>query len=274
VSALTGVGRTSYLVITAGRLVYKVLVVQGMQWAYSNIILKDGKLTFATTAAENAEIPANVEGLAFKWGSLIGMHTAGAQGTPYTSDRISFIPEEYTGSTPITVYGNIPYASVDAEFDSYNALAATGDICRYVSAKGWVQGKWRMPTQAEALKSIDCGYKIYGSFELDFTWPETDGTHLSPGGIFLGTTDDDPSYLTGDMPIGAMFLPTGGAITGNGTAAGTAVNVGTLARFWTTTMSDETYAYNLISSSTAPHVTADGALKTDGREVRCIRDMD
>jgi hypothetical protein len=272
VSALTGVGRTSYLVITAGRLVYKVLVVQGMQWAYSNIILKDGKLTFATTAAENAQIPANSQGLNFKWGSLIGLNTVGAQSSAFTSSRISFVPSEYTGTVPITDYSTIPSPAA-LSLDSYDPSAGTGDICRYISDKGWVEGRWRMPTLTEAQQTIACGTIPYGSFGVDYTWTETDGTHLTDSGIFFATTTDDESYLTGDMPIGAMFLPSGGAIVGNGVVS----NMNTLARFWTSTGYDDRRAYCLYGNTGSVYVTALGSssdsYKNEGRNVRCIRDV-
>ncbi|MDR0973908.1 MAG: DUF4906 domain-containing protein, partial [Prevotellaceae bacterium] len=212
VGASTVMRRTAYLVITAGQLEYKVLVAQGIiQWAYSNIILKDGKLTFATTAAENAEIPANSEGLQFRWGSLIGVNIQVPTKT-YGPDRIAFIPSEYTVS--INDLTAIPNASSASQLSGYDAAAGTGDICRYISDKGWVEGDWRMPTLAEAQQTIAAGYVKYGAvFKPDpgnFS-PTNDlgGTLLMDSGLFFGTADADPSYLTGDMPLGGVFLPAG-----------------------------------------------------------------
>jgi hypothetical protein len=265
-SALTGVGRTSYLVITAGRLVYKVLVVQGVQWAYSNIILKDGKLTFATTAAENAEIPANTEGLVFKWGSLIGLNTTGSNLSAFTPSSVSFIPSEYTGSKPISVYDDVPYASSASQLLSYDVAAGTGDICQYISDKGWVKGRWRLPTRAEAQQTIDAGYVMYGSFADEYGVTKTDGTVLMDSGIFFGTTDANTSYLTGGMPLGGMFLPSGGVYYQE-----VLDFRNRYARFWVSDLdSDNNNSYLVGSTALVPELQVH--LPSLAPSVRCFRD--
>jgi len=148
-------------------------------FAKSNIVYKvvDGKptLTFAETMDRNAEIPANAQGLFFRWGSLIAISTL-LQDDVKTgfnpNTDVIFKPANF--ETAIGSYDNIPhydnYHTWDGSSNSDGFLASAfpaeqpgrgyhsqnglGDICRYISdQEGWVKGRWRMPTIYE-LRTI------------------------------------------------------------------------------------------------------------------------
>jgi hypothetical protein len=129
------------------------------RWARSNVVWDGSKLTFATTTEENAGIPANSQGLFFWWGSLVAIRPCANQwGVDYAnSTDIIYNP---TATSPSSWYsiGDIPKGdgSMSDAFDTYNnntgfdAAAGKGDVCRYITAQGWVsQGNWRLPTAAE-----------------------------------------------------------------------------------------------------------------------------
>ena len=134
-------------------------------FAKSNIIwdAANSKMLFAITEADNATIPANCHGLFFPGGSLIGTNGIAS------GYSLIFNPNPYnettnpTGIKNPTGYTTTPYyfSQIDDMPASYDLFATyngntgfieaegRGDICRYVSAKGWVSGKWRLPTLQE-----------------------------------------------------------------------------------------------------------------------------
>ena len=167
----TSTARTGEVHITAGNLTKIVKVSQSIarQFARSNIVwdATNNKLTFAVTAADNATIPANVQGVFFKWGSLVAISPVG---NTYAANQILFSPDGTTNYT----WANIPYISEttgkfgthgtdEDDFAGYDGGSNTngpgyatsgtnankGDICRYISDRGWVEGKWRLPTADE-----------------------------------------------------------------------------------------------------------------------------
>ncbi|MCE9235500.1 fimbrillin family protein, partial [Bacteroides ovatus] len=89
----TSTARTGEVHITAGNLTKIVKVSQSIarQFARSNIVwdATNNKLTFAVTAADNATIPANVQGVFFKWGSLVAISPVG---NTYAANQILFSP--------------------------------------------------------------------------------------------------------------------------------------------------------------------------------------
>jgi hypothetical protein len=121
-------------------------------FAYSNIYLgSDGNPTFA---AAPDDTKALYQGIYFKWGSLFGISPSDLTTTePY----IVFTPSEYTGAEPST-WIDVPFGlSASGDLSDYDAETGIGDICRYISAKGWVSGSWRMPTQTEYSTFIASG---------------------------------------------------------------------------------------------------------------------
>ena len=177
-SGTGGADRTATVHLKAGRLTHTLKVTQeyvsiARQFARSNIVwdAANNKLTFAVTAADNATIPANVQGVFFKWGSLVAVSPVG---NTYASNQILFSPNGTTNYT----WANIPYASEttgkfgthgtdEDDFAGYdggsntngpgfNASTNKGDICRYISSQpGWQHGKWRLPTSGEQQALIN-----------------------------------------------------------------------------------------------------------------------
>ncbi|VDR34695.1 Uncharacterised protein [Alistipes sp. cv1] len=117
----------------------------------------------------------------FKWGSLVaispvGQYFGNSSGTASDPGKILFSPDGTTNYT----WANIPYASETSgkfgthgtdedDFAGYDGGSNTngpgyatsgtnankGDICRYISDRGWVEGKWRLPTSAEQQALIN-----------------------------------------------------------------------------------------------------------------------
>lgn len=137
------------------------------RWARSNVVWDNAnsRLTFATTPDENVGIPANSQGLYFRWGSLVAI-------APCANNNNSYVYEYEGGKYPNgdIIYNSINYYSYstlsaiatgdvseeDDAFATYNnntgfdASVSKGDICRYITAQGWVsRGSWRLPTVAE-----------------------------------------------------------------------------------------------------------------------------
>lgn len=146
-------------------------------FARSNIILtNDGRLTFAVSKADNGspnKIYANYMGMQFKWGSLIGippMGTPGKSSGNYPPGAKLFIPAEYTGSARNwqDIPRFVPQTTVDSKRTDafiaaypntgYDARTGVGDICRYISDKGWVKGRWRLPNIAEIEALFGVGH--------------------------------------------------------------------------------------------------------------------
>ncbi|MDC2191661.1 fimbrillin family protein, partial [Bacteroides thetaiotaomicron] len=102
----TSTARTGEVHITAGNLTKIVKVSQSIarQFARSNIVwdATNNKLTFAVTEADNATIPANSQGVFFKWGSLVAVSPVG---NTYAANQILFSP---SGTTNYN-WANIPY---------------------------------------------------------------------------------------------------------------------------------------------------------------------
>ena len=145
-------------------------------WARSNIVLGSSGLTFAETSADNATIPANVQGVFFKFGSLIAISPAGLSSDLVNVANRNYVAGEYPGghivhnptSTLGYAYLSIPHINEVGttafpsntnvsrdDFATYNGntgfdeAAGLGDVCRYITSKGWVSGNWRMPTGHE-----------------------------------------------------------------------------------------------------------------------------
>ena len=200
-------------------------------WARSNIVWdsENEQLTFAVSRADNSIIPANSQGLHFKWGSLVAVSAVDIIGSGQYENlkapngNLVYSP---TGTYNYT-WGNIPYITAadggpfatydfnEDDFATYNgntgfdALTDKGDICRYISAMGWVKGNWRLPTGNELYELLmESGDGIYGE-----------------SGIPYGT----PSYGIYGTPLGdegnhyGLYQPASGSIFGKG--ATSSVNI-------------------------------------------------
>jgi hypothetical protein len=171
-------------------------------------------------------IPANVQGLHFRWGSLVGITSDGTYGTPFDNSttgvapaHVVFWPAEYTPQVPASwlydasgmrTANQIPYidytmleqnpdqGSAGYGLDAYKGYPdgtgqgfdkanALGDICRYISDMGWTDNKWRIPTAAELLE-------LYN---------ET--TNSNNGGV-VGTWDTLYETITGTGESDVIFI--------------------------------------------------------------------
>jgi hypothetical protein len=209
-------------------------------FARSNIIWDNAnsKLKFAVTAADNATIPASVQGLMFKWGSLVALTGTGtyASGSTeyvtYRKENIVYSPsgDKTYGWTAIPYiddltglsYNNGDYFTDYNNGLGYNATADKGDICRYISAQGWVTGEWRIPTIYEWYDLIaEAGYVASGTITVyHFNVPKYNATYK--GGLYGYGIWELPGYLLGtgaaagfnmSNPSVGVFLPASGAIT-------------------------------------------------------------
>ncbi|MCE9235541.1 hypothetical protein, partial [Bacteroides ovatus] len=72
--------------------------------------------------------------------------------TNYTWANIPYISET-TGKFGTHGTDEDDFAGYDGGSNTngpgFNASTNKGDICRYISDRGWVQGKWRLPTSDE-----------------------------------------------------------------------------------------------------------------------------
>jgi hypothetical protein len=209
-------GQSYTLVVDFDRLVF----------ARSNIIWDNAnsKLTFAVTAADNVAIPANVQGLVFKWGSLVALTATRTHvttespyyGSIYYTDNIVYSP---SGNKTYSA-GDIPYISettppfdfsdwTDDDLAAYNnntgfdAAADKGDICRYISAQGWVNNEgWRMPTLMELYDLMMEKTVAYGTYILYY------------GNSLPRSSEDGGAYGRGYWPMSYGFLMGSKATTG------------------------------------------------------------
>lgn len=217
-----------------------VLKVKGNIWARSNVVydVDNDRLTFAVDRDDNAKIPANSQGVFFKWGSLVAVSPAVLPGSTsaiyskgkYPAGHILFSPTGIYNYAWNTSGGtnNVPYLDDittppfhDGDFLSddfidynggtgYNASTGKGDVCRYISSQpGWPEekGKWRLPS----AQDLDGLYDGRGSVAYGLAdWP-TSSTSIAIAPE--GTTDGrDHAYgffqpKTGRI-LGANRIPT------------------------------------------------------------------
>lgn len=253
----TAAVRRAIIWIAAGRLRYAVNVTQDyIAWARSNVVWNGSKLTFATTPEENKSIPANSQGVFFKWGSLVAISPAALTGTTtaytagkYPSGHILFSPTGiYTYAWGVIPYINElggvfgSYVLEEDDFATYNgntgfnATDGKGDICRYISARGWVSGTWRLPTAAECqLIVAQPSIRNNGGFKIITVTPDgvTDSSgkglnaygyyqHLS--GRWLGACTSSSAT----SPSVGVYFPAGGHREGGGNAR----NAGNMGYSW------------------------------------------
>ncbi|WP_288207794.1 hypothetical protein [uncultured Parabacteroides sp.] len=294
------------IVFTAGRL-RDTMIVQRVPianvFARSNIVFRSGKLTFAVTAEDNATIPANSQGVFFKWGSLLAFASVG---NPY--DPVRHVVYNPTGYSPgswgggLEGWDRVPYAHEDFGFTTppltgedmdafkeyegqsgFNENKGIGDICRFISGKdGWVEGKWRLPT----YKELDLLYKESptkpefpsgGDFKNVTAVLEpsagsySDGTYLVTSGLLAGLKATGSTVTAGEMktpPDGTLFLPVSGHRYPNGDGA--VVHIGAYGYYWSSTPTDDIAVYYpFLYRKRLEFSDAD---RSYGYPIRCIRD--
>lgn len=250
-------------------------------FARSNVVLMpDGTLSFAVTEEDNETIPANTMGLHFKKGSLVGMAVDSYPESyqPYGSivawdaSHIRFAPPGLSFSAD---YADIPSMSGDfletyprnfsgrVEYrGGYDETTGKGDICRYISDKNWVKGRWRMPTIYDWLllngETFEENPTVYASqIIFDNTYPP--GCTPLEAGCWIGHNYVWASLIEQELTDeiisvpseGSGFLPASGCFQENGSFALT---------------KDKSYFYQLYN------IKAGSTSVQEGRPVRCIRD--
>jgi hypothetical protein len=165
--------------------------------AYSNIILEGDHLTFATSVEESNVYLPQQQGLFFKWGSLIGVSPNG----DFDASKIAFVPQGFAGTITSDIE-SVPYIDKDNNvsdkdydqfiddypYSGYDAEAGKGDICRYISAQGWVPGKWCTPT-ISAYERLVADNEVVGNFAATVS-DKSDGTFLIESGYNFGSGDN------------------------------------------------------------------------------------
>lgn len=293
--------RTGYVKVTAGRMSLVVKISRGsiaLEFAKSNVVSMDNgaTATFAGTEQdyENKGIPANMQGLFFKWGSLVG---TGSQGTDNVNASVWF---NKTG-TIYSTWNSIPYASSGFDYTGtydrdafinfnngtgFNAGAGTGDICRYISAMGWVSGNWRIPTAEEWVmlwnETLNHGIG-YGVTITSENVNNTYGRYLTQGGIWYGAavTASINNAAVVDQnrkapPEGTVFLPASGFRDPD---SGKSKGPGSFGFYWGSVSRYQANpqvrsAYHLRFDYTRPSDTngaAYSSFRAVGNTIRCIR---
>jgi hypothetical protein len=205
-------------------------------WAYSNVYLgADGNPTFAVYADDTK---AQYQGLHFHWGSLFGISPSEL---PTNTTYVVFSPSEYEGTT-VSSYADIPYMTEAKERNpnldqfattygstGYDAAAGKGDICRYITAHGWVSGRWRMPTSTELQNYYKQGSVATGSFSA-IPGTNTDGTTGISQGYYFGTGAEQ------------RFFPA----VGYRSVEGVLNRVGIYGTYWTSSPFNNGNAYNML----------------------------
>ncbi|NDV60270.1 BACON domain-containing protein [Bacteroides sp. 519] len=251
-------------------------------FAKSNIVWTGSKLTFATTEAENKIIPANSQGVIFKWGSLVAMNPVVGR----VDENIIYNPADATYSTwdaipyadEMTVFGN----DVEEEDDfatynnntGYDEAINKGDICRYISDQGWVADDWRLPTAHEWRQlyeeNEDKAGKV-GNFWQ--TSPSVSyGLFAVGSGYWMG---DGTKYWGGDetAPSFGLYLPTSGLYRKDNTdsAKYQEMYVGTNMMYYSGTSDGNGSVYAVLNMLDAFYGMTRAGTGNDGYAVRCIR---
>ena len=298
------------ILLSAGRLQITITVNRvsvTSLFARSNVVLRTDsgspRLSFAVTENDNlTTMPANSQGVFFKWGSLIALSPVG---NPYEATKhAAFNPTiQLPGSWGNGMQGwdNIPYAHAKFGFPAstvfndkfhdefsgygasgYNVSAGIGDVCRYISASDgkepWVEGKWRMPTEGDYWMLLQETTKVAkgGSFTNETaavaeTQPNASGMFKPASGWWFGEKVSSATLGAEQMavpPEGTLFMPSSGHRYPNGDGA--VVHVGAYGYYWTGTPYDNiTVNY--------PHQNKYGTEEYDADRsyafpVRCIRD--
>ncbi|GHT12405.1 hypothetical protein FACS189426_15750 [Bacteroidia bacterium] len=246
-----------------------------LHWAGSNIYWDGTKLTFADSNDKSKE---QYQGVFFKWGSLVGLSPAGANGSTWSG--LTYFPTNpgvdetwTTNSTTYATYADIPYAtgtlpSYTRRDTTYLAAitndpvtgadtiaALKGDICVYLTKIGAApKGKrWRMPTSAEFGEAGD-----YGNVGAT-PWPavtsvNADGTELFANGKQL-------------RKLNTPFFPASGYRV---SSTGVLDVVGPNGYAWASSPGSLTNGFSLGFSSTAIFPASTYSSRTFGFSVRCV----
>lgn len=227
-------------------------------WAGSNIYWDGSKLTFNDIGDYTNQ---NNIGVYFQWGSLYGISPV---------DNFSFLTAVYKPDGSIISdmsWHSIPRVNdvaisssppVGKEirdraylYEMTNGDAGIGDICKYLTEKGWAPAgkRWRMPTSNEFESENSYNYISYGE----------NGNVNAAGTSFIGE-----GYKKND--IGQPFFTRSGF---RNSGDGTIVNVGSLGYYWSSTPWG-TSAYNLYLSTGYLSTAENWNGRSSAFSVRCV----
>lgn len=116
-------------------------------WAASNVYWDGTKLTFDVESPNSAV--GQKQGVFFQWGSLVAI---GVLNKGYTTEEVVYSPSGKTynwSDIPQIAFDFPDSKSTSCLLPNHIPTADVGDVCKYISEKGWVVGNWRMPTGAE-----------------------------------------------------------------------------------------------------------------------------
>lgn len=202
------------------------------RFAKSNIVWDAAgqKLTFAGDKNGTIAVPANSQGVMFKWGSLIPVKVSSSFGVLYNPNPYSEV-DNPTGVNAST-YNNIPHYNerTSAPFSdimkyefadfgngkNYDESKGIGDICRFISDKDWVEGDWRLPTAQEYMDLYGKPYTRVGSFSsVGVGNVSPNGTTGLTSACIFGTNVTDATTEIVNPENDAIVLPATGTKSGS-----------------------------------------------------------
>ncbi len=262
---------TATITATAGGKSAKCeVVITPAKWARSNIVwIEDstepdgGRLSFAVTVNDNTAIPANSQGVYFRWGSLVAVSPVGNYGAGSILHSPSGDKTYEWWTSGGQGWGELPYINdtgspfndyVNAadDFATYNGGTGfdtaidKGDICRYISSRGWVDGNWRLPTAYElGVLTTEGAVMAAGSPWNGITVPDegdnANGLYRFESGYFLGYGVDTNDNTENPAP-GTIFAPAAGTMH---ISSGALYNVGVYGYLWTGSSAQSQFAAQL-----------------------------
>lgn len=263
------------------------------KWARSNIVWvvdsskpDGGYLTFAVTSADTSTIPSDSQGVYFTWGSLVATSPVSGSYDPsfivfsptgtnnYAFNSIPFLGSETAAPFANNVVTEDDFATYNGN-TGFNESAGKGDVCRYISSKGWVTGSWRMPTASEITELIAAGKAM---------WPAPAGQMYTFQNQNVPNTGDNP-YGRMQMTWGTFF---GDGVNVNDDKTNPAVGVGLPACgyrasygdqtssgnygcYWSSSSQSSTNAHQLDVSSGGGGGAMTWSSPACGMSVRCVR---
>lgn len=295
--------REGYAKFTAGRISLVVKVARRpivFEFARSNVLSLNNGSTLVFAESEEDHKPeseggkgilGNMQGIMFKWGSLVGVGSLGAEnvraGIWFNQSNVS--PGTWDGIP----YGNASFfnytgsESTDA-FATYNnntgfnAVSGVGDLCRYISSRNWVEGKWRMPTCEELGlllgETLNGGARhgVWSPAEVE-SITESYGVHRILSGYWYGAgvtlSTNDPANVGANRlspPYGTLFIPASGW---RDATLGTSKGMGHFGGFWSTVprFSGASNAWHLRFDEQERNEYNYSGPRSVGLPIRCIR---
>lgn len=188
---------------------------------------------------------------------------------PYINETIAPFNDSDLNSDDFATYnGN----------SGYNASTNKGDICRYITAQGWVPSgeRWRLPKQSELDALIAETTSVgnnggFGSITSPNTPANVNGFWQVPSGRWLGkgAATAGTSRGTEQVPgVSSVYFPAGG---NRGNTDGSLYNAGRYAYSWSGSSEGTVNAYDLYVNSISAGRDS-GGNRNYGFSVRCIRE--